>query len=361
MKRYLLTALTAFAILTFSLMAMALTLPQNQTQTSLVVRQLSDRSVEVKFNLEKTGLNLKDLKKAELIRTTSSSKHVADINKRLYPTFKKDLFLSLLNKPIIDNYAADNTTYFYVIRITDIFGKQIFTNIASITTENRVLILTAKPTLFVDKEHYLFEVRVKDQTIKRYPMVLGENPKDRKLHSDFATTPEGVYQINGVRPKATYYKAYDINYPNAVDKYRYALASQNKKLPEIGGDIQIHGSKNLMFSGPLDINWTWGCMSLRNSDLDELFATKMISLGVTVAISGTDITRDDMESMLLPRTKSEYIAIQNALKQRGYFKGEISGKLTTETMKALCDFQANKNFPITCGLDLSTLDDLVGL
>lgn len=169
----------------------------------------------------------------------------------------------------VDGTAAPGTTYYYELRPP---GFRIAVNTPPVSLGK----LSRAPELRVDKKHYVLEVWDGGAVRKRYPIALGRYPRTRKLHQDNATTPEGNYRVIGVQPQATYYKAYDIDYPNAEDwgRYRRAKVSQ-----PIGGEIQIHGMG-------IASNWTFGCVAMRNADIDELFSHPEIGMGTPVRIFG---------------------------------------------------------------------------
>lgn len=139
--------------------------------------------------------------------------------------------------------------------------------------------------ILVDKLNYSLEVYSDGRIAKRYPIALGTSPRKRKLHQDRASTPEGRYEICGVQPKAHFYKAYDVNYPNQADRARHKLLAPKTS---IGGEIQIHG-------GGIDDNWTWGCIAMRNQDLDELFQHPEIARGTELWIVGSELSYQDLE------------------------------------------------------------------
>jgi len=63
----------------------------------------------------------------------------------------------------------------------------------------------------------------------------------------------------------------------------------------IGGEIQVHG-KHPRF-GSIQRNWTWGCISLRNTDIDEIFALPVLKVGVPVIIFGLEFSLEDAMSL----------------------------------------------------------------
>jgi murein L,D-transpeptidase YafK len=109
--------------------------------------------------------------------------------------------------------------------------------------------------------------------IKTYKIVLGNDPYNDKIRQGDACTPEGVYRVLCKYPhkKWTYFILLD--YPNTQNWLKFGRAKKAGKVPvdaDIGGSIGIHGtedpSRNL--SG---LNWTKGCVSLLNRDLEEIY------------------------------------------------------------------------------------------
>lgn len=114
---------------------------------------------------------------------------------------------------------------------------------------------------------------------------LGADPVTRKLHSDFRTTPEGLYRV--VRKlglgETLYTLALLIDYPNDEDRRRYQSAQARGEVQldtGIGGSIEIHGM------GGLGQDWTWGCMAVSDEDMRWLFPK--VEVGTPVLIVGND-------------------------------------------------------------------------
>ena len=105
--------------------------------------------------------------------------------------------------------------------------------------------------------------------LKKYKVQLGLCPVGNKQCNGDYKTPEGLYTINIKNLNSQFHKSLGISYPNAADLER---ARKTGKLP--GGDIMIHGLPNgEENAGPdrYQNDWTWGCISVRNSEIDELF------------------------------------------------------------------------------------------
>jgi murein L,D-transpeptidase YafK len=114
---------------------------------------------------------------------------------------------------------------------------------------------------------------------------LGADPVTRKLHSDFRTTPEGLYRVaRKLGPGETLYTlALLIDYPNAEDRQRYREAQARGEIPPetgIGGSIEIHGM------GGVGQDWTWGCMAVSDEEIRWLYPR--VEVGTPVLIVGND-------------------------------------------------------------------------
>ena len=137
----------------------------------------------------------------------------------------------------------------------------------------------------VFKAQRSLELRHQDQVIRRYAMRLGFSPIGHKVQEGDGKTPEGRYIIDWRNPQSAFYKSLHISYPNAVDK---AKAAEMNVSP--GGDIMIHGSAttnqvnklpSLMNYFPSN-DWTWGCVAVRNIDMDEIW--QLVENGTPIEI-----------------------------------------------------------------------------
>lgn len=117
------------------------------------------------------------------------------------------------------------------------------------------------------------------QKVKTYPAGMGINYLNDKLYSGDRATPEGEYHITRKLPASKFYKALLINYPNAEDQRRFALAKQRGQISKnarIGGLIEIHGGGT--------VGLTYGCVALDDRHILELFNT--VDVGTPVVIVG---------------------------------------------------------------------------
>ena len=111
--------------------------------------------------------------------------------------------------------------------------------------------------------------------VKKYDIGLGTSPRgDKKIQGD-GKTPEGVYYIDRKNPYSKYHLSLGISYPNYSDKFE---ARRLGKSP--GGDIFIHGEDRKKNYAERD--WTAGCISVKNKDIEEIFA--LVKVGTPIII-----------------------------------------------------------------------------
>ena len=260
----------------------------------------------------------------------------------------------------VDESVAHNTAYFYLAEVKSIKDPSlpITSNQVEVFIPDVALSPLAAPELWLDKTSYCLEIRDGGRPVKRYPFILGRDPVKRKLHTDFESTPEGIYKIINRKADSFFSRALDIDYPNPVDRARYAFLKTQNGIPEgkgIGGEIQIHGQ---LRSRALESNWTWGCVALRNEDIKEIFDG--IKVGTPVFIMGGQITSEDIALFLKGWTEDEIRAAQTALKDSGYYSGNLDGILGGQTRVAVGKFQVQNDLPVTCDLDSRTHPVLFG-
>jgi murein L,D-transpeptidase YafK len=127
----------------------------------------------------------------------------------------------------------------------------------------------------IDKSDYILMVLNKAEVLKSYRMVLGSNPKDDKRMEGDRCTPEGTFHIVSKYPHKSWRKFIWIDYPNDESRRKFKEAKLNGEIPKdakIGGEIGIHGTPE--YSDYLiddKVNWTWGCVSLKRKDVDEIY------------------------------------------------------------------------------------------
>jgi lipoprotein-anchoring transpeptidase ErfK/SrfK len=138
--------------------------------------------------------------------------------------------------------------------------------------------------IVVDKLAHLCALYNSGKLVSLFPIELGANWIGDKYRMGDRATPEGRYFIRKKkgRGQTSYYRALEIDYPNAGDQKAFNDAKKNwtpATYTGIGGHIEIHGN------GGKNCNWTDGCIALKDADMDTLF--RMVDVGTPVTIVGT--------------------------------------------------------------------------
>jgi lipoprotein-anchoring transpeptidase ErfK/SrfK len=150
---------------------------------------------------------------------------------------------------------------------------------AAAAAERWILVRKTKRVLLLYEGH---------QVVKSYPVVLGKDPRWAKLHQGDHRTPEGEYHISKKYFHPFWSRFMMIDYPTPLNEEIYAwsrakglLQGRGRGVPGIGGAIGIHGTEDESLNRKR-INWTEGCVSLSNKDVDELY--DLVPVGTRVVI-----------------------------------------------------------------------------
>lgn len=133
--------------------------------------------------------------------------------------------------------------------------------------------------LIVDKSAHKAYLLEAGKIIKTYRCDLGWNSAEQKYFQGDGATPEGKYSITAVKRSSKYYRALLLDYPNDLDRRRFAENKRTgliSKYARIGALIEIHGS------GGRGEDWTDGCVALTNGEIDHLM--KRVGVGTAVTI-----------------------------------------------------------------------------
>ncbi len=131
--------------------------------------------------------------------------------------------------------------------------------------------------LLLHKDRRKMYMLHKEDVVKSFQVRLGFNPNGHKLQQGDGRTPEGLYHIDRRNYNSAFYLSLGISYPNIRDVARSRAAGVSP-----GGDIFIHGGPRSAKEGRKR-DWTAGCISLRNSDMREVFW--MTRLGTPIFIT----------------------------------------------------------------------------
>lgn len=140
--------------------------------------------------------------------------------------------------------------------------------------------------IIVDKSDYELHIFDQDGWYASYPVVFGsKNQQDKYMEGD-KRTPEGNFRIISKRPHEKWNKMLMLDYPNKESWEKFKERKAKGLIPKnakIGGGIALHGTwpnDNIVVDD--FTNWTNGCVSLKNNDLDEI--AQWVNVGTRVTI-----------------------------------------------------------------------------
>jgi lipoprotein-anchoring transpeptidase ErfK/SrfK len=140
--------------------------------------------------------------------------------------------------------------------------------------------------IVVDKSDYELHVFDAKGWYATYPVVFGNNPlADKKMEGD-RCTPEGNFKIAAKRYHNKWSRFLALDYPTSESLAKFAERKRRGEVPpnaSPGAGIGIHGTwPREDFVVDRYKNWTNGCISLKRSDVEELYS--YISVGTPVTI-----------------------------------------------------------------------------
>ena len=133
--------------------------------------------------------------------------------------------------------------------------------------------------VIVDKSAHKAYLLNGGKVVQTYRCDLGWNSAEQKYFQGDGATPEGTYRITSIKNRSKYYRALLIDYPNDLDRRRFAENKRKgviSRYARIGALIEIHGS------GGRGEDWTDGCIALANKDMDSLMRRVAVGTPVTI-------------------------------------------------------------------------------
>ena len=140
--------------------------------------------------------------------------------------------------------------------------------------------------IIVNKVKYELSVFDSKGWLVTYPVVFGNSDLRDKLYEGDRKTPEGSFTIVSKRPHPKWKRFMMLDYPTKESYNKFKERKSEGVVPasaRIGGGIGIHGTwPHEDFQVDRFKNWTDGCISMRNKDVEELY--RMIPVGTKVFI-----------------------------------------------------------------------------
>ncbi|GAA4310013.1 L,D-transpeptidase [Compostibacter hankyongensis] len=143
-----------------------------------------------------------------------------------------------------------------------------------------------KVFLLIDKSSYRLYLYEDTRLLKMYKVVFGSDDlSDKRMQGD-KRTPEGTFHISMKRYDRRWSRFMLLDYPNAQSLARFNARKARGLLPagaKPGNGIGIHGVRpGVQPAIDMRINWTDGCIGMKNADVNELF--RIVKTGTPVVI-----------------------------------------------------------------------------
>lgn len=141
-------------------------------------------------------------------------------------------------------------------------------------------------SITIDKSDYELSVYDEKGWYATYPVVFGNNSlEDKKMEGD-NNTPEGSFKIVSKRVHEKWSRFLAIDYPTKESWDKFKQRKQRGEIPQnasIGGSIGIHGVwPHEDFVIDKYKNWTMGCISMKGSDVLEVYGYTPVGTKVTI-------------------------------------------------------------------------------
>ncbi len=144
----------------------------------------------------------------------------------------------------------------------------------------------APVSITIDKSNYELYVYDAKGWYATYPVVFGNSTLDDKKMEGDRNTPEGTFRIVNKRVHEKWDRYMGLDYPTQESIYKFNERKRRGEIPSSarpGAGIGIHGVwPHEDFVVDRYKNWTNGCISLKNSDVEELY--RFIPVGTPVTI-----------------------------------------------------------------------------
>ncbi len=130
-------------------------------------------------------------------------------------------------------------------------------------------------SIIIDKSDYELSVYDQKGWYATYPVVFGNNNLDDKMYEGDKNTPEGTFHITNKKLHEKWNRFMGLDYPTKESWEKFKLRKQHGEIPSnatIGGSIGIHGTwPHEDFVIDRFKNWTMGCVSMKNEDVNEVY------------------------------------------------------------------------------------------
>jgi len=143
-------------------------------------------------------------------------------------------------------------------------------------------------TVYIVINKSTYELNVYDDKgwFATYPVVFGNSSlEDKKMEGD-RCTPEGTFHIVSKKIHDRWDRFMALDYPTRESYEKFRVRKERGEIPanaKIGGGVGIHGTwPNDDYIIDHFKNWTMGCISMKNKDVEDLYSYLPIGAKVTI-------------------------------------------------------------------------------
>jgi len=155
-----------------------------------------------------------------------------------------------------------------------------------IATGNGKILPIGTVYLIIDKSDYELNVYDDKGWCATYPVVFGNSSLgDKKMEGD-RCTPEGSFHIASKKIHDKWDRFIALDYPTKESYEKFRERKSRGEIPagaRIGGGVGIHGTwPNDDYIIDRYKNWTNGCISMKNKDVEDLYSYLPVGTSVTI-------------------------------------------------------------------------------
>ena len=154
------------------------------------------------------------------------------------------------------------------------------------STHRSAILPTSPYRIVIDKSDYELRVYDADGWLTTYPVVFGNPDQSDKVMEGDRRTPDGTFHVVSKKNHKEWGGFMLLDYPNDESLQKFQQRKRGGQIPssaKVGGGIGIHGTRpHEEYAVDKFLNWTNGCISLKYSDIFELY--QMIPVGTEVTI-----------------------------------------------------------------------------
>ena len=153
-------------------------------------------------------------------------------------------------------------------------------------TKRNNILPVGKVYIVIDKSEYELNVYDDKGWFATYPVVFGNSSLADKLMEGDRCTPEGDFRVIAKKIHDKWDRFMALDYPTRESYEKFRERKQRGEIPanaRIGGSIGIHGTwPNDDYIIDRYKNWTMGCISMKNRDVEDLYSYLPVGTRVTI-------------------------------------------------------------------------------